>query len=67
MTQWSRQPGIRIVWHAVVKIEPRPEQPNPALIYAVCGRRFPETLTAASVPDDEVLAQCPKCLQKAGG
>lgn len=63
--QWSRAPGVRIGWHAVESIYVRPEQPNPNLVYALCGVRFPETQTADTVPDGD--PQCPRCLAKVGG
>ena len=67
MTQWSRQSGVRIGWHAVTKIEIRPEQPNPNLVYAACGRRFPEIQTVDTVPSEQVEFKCKKCLAAVGG
>lgn len=66
MTQWSRQAGVRIGWHAVTKIEVRPEQPNPNLVYAACGMRFPETQTADTVPSDQAVFKCSRCLAVGG-
>lgn len=67
MAQWSKQPGARLRWHSVTNIEVRAEQPNPNLVYAACGQRFPEIGTVDVVPDDEAYAQCPRCLGKVGG